>query len=163
MSWSNQSPICLITKLVSVAPLQFITHVLVSDKYWNQNLKRKKKKFDIWNRIRLQFWNLIRFSLNFGFTYIQCIVFLSNILLSIFFFMFMFMCIFILNSIKKQLLDRFYIFLSISILFAIVLCVKLLMTSLSYKAIALGACIVLTLNLLIRLHIVGEKSRIPPK
>ena len=77
--------------------------------------------------------------------------------------MFMFMCIFILNSIKKQLLDRFYIFLSISILFAIVLCVKLLMTSLSYKAIALGACIVLTLNLLIRLHIVGEKSRIPPK
>ena len=120
MSWSNQCLICLITKLISVALLQFITHVLVSDKYSN----KKNKKIDIWNRIRLQFWNLIRFSLNFGFIYIQCIVFLSNILLSIFFYI-MFMFMFILNSIKK-LLDRFSIFLSVSILFAIVLCVKLL-------------------------------------
>ena len=120
MSWSNQCLICLITKLISVALLQFITHVLVSDKYSN----KKNKKIDIWNRIRLQFWKLIRFSLNFGFIYIQCIVFLSNILLSIFFYI-MFMFMFILNSIKK-LLDRFSIFLSVSILFAIVLCVKLL-------------------------------------
>ena len=120
MSWSNQCLICLITKLISVALLQFITHVLVSDKYSN----KKNKKIDIWNRIRLQFWNLIRFSLNFGFIYIQCIVFLSNILLSIFFYI-MFMFMFILNSIKK-LLDRFSTFLSVSILFAIVLCVKLL-------------------------------------
>ena len=41
MSWSNQCLICLITKLISVALLQFITHVLVSDKYSN---KKKTKK-----------------------------------------------------------------------------------------------------------------------
>ena len=150
MSWSNQCLICLITKLISVALLQFITHVLVSDKYSN----KKNKKIDIWNRIRLQFWNLIRFSLNFGFIYIQCIVFLSNILLSIFLY---YVYVYVYFKLHKEASWLFfYILVSFYTICNFIMCETL-------KATTLGACIVSTLNLLTGRHIVEEKSRIPLK